>query len=94
MEVGTMLKMTVPNFEVPEMKSSKELRKKVKIKHERIISIGGVTNGPKIAPKGQFNLTDFEVCSQPNLNSQEFKLTKKDKSTARMANLSFLPKRT
>jgi len=41
MEVGTKLKMTGPNFEVPEMKSSKELRKKVKIKRERIISIGG-----------------------------------------------------
>jgi len=47
MEVRTKLKMTGPNFEVREMKSSKELRKKVKIKRERIISIGGVTNGPK-----------------------------------------------
>ncbi|QCE03611.1 hypothetical protein DEO72_LG8g1636 [Vigna unguiculata] len=40
MEVRTKLKMTGPNFEVPEMKSSKELRKKeemVKAKFEAAV---------------------------------------------------------
>jgi len=31
-------------------------------------------------------LTDFEVCSQPNLKSQEFELTKKDKPIVVMYN--------
>ena len=31
-------------------------------------------------------MTDFEVCSQPNLKSQEFELTKKDKPIVVMYN--------
>jgi len=58
--------MAVSNLEVLQVKLSKELRRKIKIKRQKIISIGGVTTVPMIASKGQFNLSNFDVLREEN----------------------------
>jgi len=49
------------NLNLPKVKSSKELLRKVQIKHEKITSIDMRNKPPMVASKGQFNLSMFKV---------------------------------
>ena len=48
-------------LDLPEVRSSKELLKKLSVKHERGIE---ATKDPKVVPNGQFKLSNFEVGCQ------------------------------
>jgi len=48
-------------LDIPEVKSSKELRKRLSVKREK--GIEGTKN-PMVVPSGQFKLSNFEVGSQ------------------------------
>jgi len=75
MKAQDKIQMSAANLELPQVKSSKELPRKMQIKCEKMTS-KECTTAPTIAAQRQVNLLNIKVSDQTNLNRSLIKQNK------------------
>ena len=85
---GSNIQMSASSMELPQVKSSKELRRKMQISHGKMTSNQCRTTAPRIAAETQLNLPTFKLHDHANLDrrlssrNQNGKLKKKATNVA------------